>query len=268
MLRREGSCHRDPTDGLRRAARSAEPVRQGRQTGVGRRQRHADVPRARRRRRSRPGATRMPRSARRRTVSQQRLVAGRPQVEPGLGVVDPEARARRRASRSTVPPAPRTAPAARRRARRRRAPHASPPAPGAARSSRRACGPRAGRAPARGSPATNAGAVSGEVGPLRQRVTASRPVVVAAADVGGARCWDRSRRPSRARRSTRRWRRRRRAREPRRRPSPGAPPPRTRPVGCDGELSQTRRTRLAAGPSWAVPSAGTGVAPASRAPTS
>ena len=58
---------------------------------VGRGERDPHVPLAGRGRRTRPGATRMPRSASQADGVPAVLVAGRPEVERRLGVVDPEA---------------------------------------------------------------------------------------------------------------------------------------------------------------------------------
>ena len=69
----------------------------------------------------------------------------------------------------------RSAPAARRRARRRRARRPSPPAPGRAPSCPACLRTSSSRPTSAGSPATNAGAVAGEVGPLRQRVDREQP---------------------------------------------------------------------------------------------
>ena len=78
------------------------------------------------------------------------LVAGHPQIEPGVGLVDSASRRASSAAAQHDRAARRSAPAAPPRARRRRAPPPSPPAPARARSCRRACGPRAARRPAPG----------------------------------------------------------------------------------------------------------------------
>ena len=80
------------------------------------------------------------------------LVAGRPEVERRLGVVDPEAAPSSAPAASAA--AARSAPAARRRARRRPARRPSPAAAGRAASGRGSCGRRAARPTTAGSPAT------------------------------------------------------------------------------------------------------------------
>ena len=85
----------------------------------------------------------------RRRCPSSRLVAGRPQVERRLGVVDPEAgRLERRAQHAAAGGVPRRA--ARRRARRRRARRHRGLLRGRAPSARGSCAPRAARRPAPG----------------------------------------------------------------------------------------------------------------------
>ena len=125
-----------------------------------------------------PAARRTPRAPRARRARRAgdgvpaRLVAGRPQVQPGLGVRRSGSPLPRSAPRTTV--APRAVPLAllARRARRRRARPAAPPAPARAPSSRRACAPRAAGADERRVAGRERRPVAGEVGLL---ATASRP---------------------------------------------------------------------------------------------
>ena len=172
-------------------------------------------------------------------MSQHASPRGRPQVQPRLGVLDGEAGAAERREQP-VPPRARTGPLLRARARRRRARPPSPPAPAPARSAR-AClrtsqqlarpAPgrrrRTRRGSRRGWTASTASAprarpswlppqTSGCSTETGSRVPAELDVALVA-----------TRRPCRARAPTRR---------PCARCSGGS----TRPVGFDGELTQTR----------------------------
>ena len=149
------------------------------------------------------------------------LVAGGPEVEAGLRVVDPEA-GPRSARPALLTPCGVAGSSAPRRARRRRARPPSRPGPAPAPSSRRACAPRAARRPAPGRrPRTPPGSRPGSTA-----WTASRPragprwspphTSGCSSDTGGASS------PSRARGSTRRRPRPRRAPGPSRRPCAGA----------------------------------------------
>ena len=280
-VRRTRSAHRDATPapaappGIGPTAQRQTAARPAAIALVGGGQRDPHVLGARPRRRSCPA----PRGCRGRpaapTVAQRVLAPGRPEVEARLGVVDPEAGAPRAAARSSVAPRARTAPSARRRARRRRGrrrmrllhrprhDHA-----------RRACAPRAAAAPAPGRRRrTPRGSRRGWTAWTASRRRAGprgcrrRPAGRGCSASSGSAAPVAA---SRARRSTRRWRRRRRAARAQATTLARCSTPSTRPVGLPGLLSHNSFGVVAAvsGPSAARPSTASGVAPASRAPTS
>ena len=191
-----------------------------------------------------------------------RLVAGGPQVEAGLGVVDPEARAQHRFAQDVATARVRL-PAGPRRARRRRGRPPPRPARERERAARGAC------AAARISP-TRAGVtddepgpVAGQVGPLRQRVHREQALDRSARH-RRVQDGDRVGVPRRARRSTRRRRRRRRARGPTPRPWRGARRAAPGRWGSTGSSPTPAATR--AGPTDVSESVATTCAPTRWAP--